>query len=85
MMTYRGPLSLGHDEDRGPPLPTCTLPGRPLTDLKLEVIPGLDRLLRWYIHEGNFLANLRKLDLIWNHILLPEDEDDHPYVNGVTF
>ena len=29
------------------------------------MVPGVDKLIEWYIREGSFLARLKKLDLSW--------------------
>ena len=41
IMTYHSPLCLGYDEDREPLPRSYPIPGRSLTDLKLEVSPVL--------------------------------------------
>ena len=38
---------------------------RSLKTLILRVVPGVGKLMEWYIREGYFLANLEKLELSW--------------------
>ena len=46
-----------------PPYP---LPSRSLMSLYLEVAPGVDKLIEWYIREGSFLARIKMLNLSWD-------------------
>ena len=36
-----------------------------LKDLRVHVVPGLNRWINWYIHEGYFLSRIQKLSLTW--------------------
>ena len=57
--------SLSHDgQILPPPRPA---PNRVLKCLNPEVIPGVGKLIEWYIREGCFLAILRKLVLRWHY------------------
>ena len=55
------------------------MPRHSLMDLRLQVIPGLDKLIAWYIREGNFLASLKKLGLAWH--LHPPFAEGRPHFN----
>ena len=43
------------------------IPGRALNSLSIPLVPGIGRLLEWYIRERSFLAKLNKLRLNWDH------------------
>ena len=49
------------------------IPSRSLVDLRLYVVPGLNKLIEWYIYEGYFLASLRKLFLAWTFYAVKAD------------
>ena len=46
---------------------------RSLKTLSFDVVPGVGKLIEWYIREGHFLASLKKLTLSWGYL---SSEDD---------
>ena len=42
-----------------------SIPARSLKELRLRVLPGVDRLIEWYVLERCFLASLRGLRIEW--------------------
>ena len=54
--------------------PICSL-----KHLCFNMVPGIGRLIEWYIREGCFLASLRKLTLAW----LEPYEDNGPCFDGL--
>ena len=50
------------------------IPSRFLTNLNISVVRGLERLIEWYIREGYYLSNIKKLELEWRFVApFPED------------
>ena len=45
------------------------IPSRSLKTLSLGVVPGVGKVIDWYIREGYFLASLKKLQLSWEYYL----------------
>ena len=45
--------------------PTRPISSRSLTDLTLGMVGGTTKLIEWYIGEGYFLINLKRVYLIW--------------------
>ena len=41
---------------------------RSLKTLSLQVIPGVGKLIEWYVREGRFLSSLEKLQLLWRNL-----------------
>ena len=61
--------TLQHNGQRLPP--PHPRPNRSLKHLILEMVPGIDKLVEWYIREGHFLAGLTRLTLKWWSSLPP--------------
>ena len=71
VISFRGLLPLPHT-GQIPPRPH-PIPSRSLKTLSLGVVPGVGKLIDWYIREGYFLASLKKLQLSWEYYLGQHD------------
>ena len=71
IVVFSGPHLLSHTGQILPrPQPITS---RSLKTLSLWVVPGIGKLIQWYMREGYFLASLKKLQLSWGYY--PSSED----------
>ena len=69
---------LDHKEEMLPPL--NPVPNRQLLSLTLELAPGMNKILEFYVLEGVFLSHLKSLSLQWWSF--PDKYDHHTYFDG---